>query len=100
MVKQAVARTVDLDPIDRLEDKVRLLVDLVTELRAEQSKAADENARLRNEVATLRSKMVDVGKHLLRAGGAARRARCRPLAGGRHAAPARAPQPLTHPADA
>jgi FtsZ-binding cell division protein ZapB len=60
MVKQAVARTVDLDPIDRLEDKVRLLVDLVTELRAEQSRAADENSRLRNEVATLRSKMVDV----------------------------------------
>ena len=59
MVKQAVARTVDLDPIDRLEDKVRLLVDLVTELRAEQSKAADENSRLRNEVATLRSKMAD-----------------------------------------
>ena len=59
MVKQAVARTVDLDPIDRLEDKVRLLVDLVTELRAEQSKAADENTRLRNEVATLRSKMAD-----------------------------------------
>lgn len=59
MVKQAVARTVDLDPIDRLEDKVRLLVDLVTELRADQSKSADENARLRNEVATLRSKMVD-----------------------------------------
>ena len=60
MVKQAVARTVDLDPIDRLEDKVRLLVDLVTELRAEQSKAAEENTRLRNEVAMLRSKMVDV----------------------------------------
>jgi regulator of replication initiation timing len=59
MVKQAVARTVDLDPIDRLEDKVRLLVDLVTELRSEQSKAADENTRLRNEVATLRSKMAD-----------------------------------------
>jgi regulator of replication initiation timing len=59
MVKQAVARTVDLDPIDRLEDKVRLLVDLVTELRAEQSRAADENSRLRNEVASLRSKMAD-----------------------------------------
>jgi FtsZ-binding cell division protein ZapB len=59
MVKQAVARTLDLEPIDRLEDKVRLLVDLVTELRAEQAQAADENARLRNEVATLRSKMAD-----------------------------------------
>lgn len=59
MVKQAVARTVDLDPIDRLEDKVRLLVDLVTELRADQAKAADENTRLRNEVATLRAKVMD-----------------------------------------
>ena len=60
MVKQAAARTVDLDPIDRLEDKVRLLVELVTELRAEQSKAAEENTRLRTEVGMLRSKMVDV----------------------------------------
>jgi regulator of replication initiation timing len=59
MVKQAVARTVDLDPIDRLEDKVRLLVELVTELRAEQSKAADENGRLRNEVGSLRARLVD-----------------------------------------
>ena len=39
---------------------MRLLVDLVTELRSEQSKAADENTRLRNEVGTLRSKLVDV----------------------------------------
>jgi hypothetical protein len=30
MVKSAVARTVDLDPIDRLEDKVKLLVGIVT----------------------------------------------------------------------
>ena len=37
MVKSAVARTVDLDPIDRLEDKVQLLVGLVTQLRAEQA---------------------------------------------------------------
>ena len=59
MAKQAVARSVELDPIDRLEDKVRLLVELVTELRTEQSKAADENTRLRNEVATLRAKVVD-----------------------------------------
>ena len=60
MVKPAVARTVDLDPIDRLEDKVRLLVELVTELRSEQAKAADENARLHNEVGSLRAKLADV----------------------------------------
>ena len=57
MVKPAVARTVDLDPIDRLEDKVRLLVELVTELRAEQTKSADENMHLRNEVGSLRAKL-------------------------------------------
>ena len=60
MVKPAVARTVDLDPIDRLEDKVRLLVGLVTELRSEQAKAADENTRLHNEVGSLRAKLADV----------------------------------------
>ena len=60
MVKPAVARTVDLDPIDRLEDKVRLLVGLVTELRSEQARAADENTRLHTEVGSLRAKLADV----------------------------------------
>ena len=60
MVKPAVARTVDLDPIDRLEDKVRPLVGLVTELRSEQAKVADENTRLHNEVGSLRAKLADV----------------------------------------
>jgi len=60
MVKPAVARTVDLDPIDRLEDKVRLLVELVTELRSEQTRAADENARLHNEVGSLQARLADV----------------------------------------
>jgi regulator of replication initiation timing len=60
MVKPAVARTVDLDPIDRLEDKVRLLVELVTELRSEQTKVADENSRLQNEVGSLRGQLADV----------------------------------------
>ena len=46
MVKQAVVRTADLEPIDRLEEKIKLLVEMVTRLRAEQAKAAEENARL------------------------------------------------------
>jgi regulator of replication initiation timing len=60
MVKSAVARTVDLEPIDRLEDKVKLLVGLVTQLRAEQARAADENARLTDEIAGLRSRVADL----------------------------------------
>lgn len=60
MVKSAVARTVDLDPIDRLEDKVKLLVGLVTQLRAEQARSAEENARLTEELEELRVRMADL----------------------------------------
>ena len=59
-MKSALARTVDLDPIDRLEDKVKLLVGLVTQLRAEQARAAEENARLTEELEELRGKIADL----------------------------------------
>jgi regulator of replication initiation timing len=59
MAKQAAARTIDADPIDRLEEKVRLLVDVVTRLRADQAKAADENARLAQEIEMLRLRLQD-----------------------------------------
>ncbi len=60
MAKQAVARTVDLDPIDRLEDKVKLLVAVVTRLRADHAKSADEHARLTQEIEALRARLADV----------------------------------------
>ena len=59
MAKQAVARTVDLDPIDRLEDKVKLLVNVVTRLRAEQAHAAEDHARLTEELDALRARVAD-----------------------------------------
>ena len=59
-MKSAVARTVDLDPIDRLEDKVKLLVGLVTQLRAEQARSTEENARLSQELDALRGRMADM----------------------------------------
>jgi regulator of replication initiation timing len=59
-MKSAVARTVDLDPIDRLEDKVKLLVGMVTQLRAEQARSAEENARLTEELAGLRARVTDL----------------------------------------
>ena len=59
MAKQAVARATDLEPIDRLEEKIKLLVDMVTRLRGEQDKAADENARLIQEMDTLRARLAD-----------------------------------------
>lgn len=60
MAKQAVARTVDLEPIDRLEEKVKLLVNVVTRLRTEQAQAVEENARLLQEIDALRARLADV----------------------------------------
>lgn len=60
MAKQAAARTVDLEPIDRLEEKVKLLVNVVTRLRTEQAKAAEEHARLTQEIEALRARLADV----------------------------------------
>jgi regulator of replication initiation timing len=59
MVKQAVGRVVDLDPIDRLEEKVKLLVNMVTGLRAEKARAAEEHARLVQEIEVLRGRLAD-----------------------------------------
>jgi regulator of replication initiation timing len=59
MTKQVMMRTPDLEPIDRLEEKIKLLVQMVTRLRAEQSKAADENSRLSREIDTLRGRLSD-----------------------------------------
>jgi regulator of replication initiation timing len=59
MAKQAALRTVDLEPIDRLEEKIKLLVAMVTRLRAEQAKAADDNARLAHEISALRAQLTD-----------------------------------------
>ena len=59
MAEQAVARATDLEPIDRLEEKIKLLVEMVTRLRAEQDKAADDNARLVQEIDTLRARLAD-----------------------------------------
>jgi regulator of replication initiation timing len=57
MAKQAVATRIDLDPIDRLEEKVRMLVGIVTQLRADHARATDENSRLARELDSLRERL-------------------------------------------
>jgi regulator of replication initiation timing len=59
MAKQAALRAVDLEPIDRLEEKIKLLVAMITRLRSEQANAADENARLTQEIDVLRARLAD-----------------------------------------
>jgi len=57
MAKQAVATRTDLDPIDRLEEKVRTLVGIVTQLRADHARATEENGRLAREMDAIRSRL-------------------------------------------
>ena len=56
MVKTAV-RSVELEPIDRLEEKVKLLVSMVDRMKAEQTRAAEENQHLARELESMRSRL-------------------------------------------
>lgn len=56
MAKTAT-RSTDLEPIDRLEEKVKLLVALVERLKLETARAAEENQRLSHEMDALRSRL-------------------------------------------
>ena len=60
MAKQAVAaHSMDLEPIDRLAEKVTRIVSMVAQLRADQAKALDDNARLAQEIDLLRSRLAE-----------------------------------------
>ena len=51
--------TSDLQPIDRLEEKIKQLVGMVDALRAERAKALDEVTRLQKDVDGLRARLGD-----------------------------------------
>jgi regulator of replication initiation timing len=55
----AKATTVGIEPIDRLEEKIKLLVDMVSRLREDQARAADERGRLTQEIDALRARLAD-----------------------------------------
>src|SRR2546423_378369 len=64
MAKQALARAADLEPIDRLEEKIKLLVDMVVRLRADLMHAAEEHQTMTAEIDTLRARVADAdGTH-------------------------------------
>jgi regulator of replication initiation timing len=51
------AHTVDLEPIDRLEEKVKRLVAMVDRLRNEHARAVEDNQRLRSEIDAARQRL-------------------------------------------
>jgi regulator of replication initiation timing len=48
-----------LEPIDRLEEKIKQLVSVIGRLRGEQTRAVEENARLARELEALRARVAD-----------------------------------------
>ena len=56
MAKTAT-RSVELEPIDRLEEKIKLLVGMVDRMKDEQARAAEENQRLSRELDAMRARL-------------------------------------------
>jgi uncharacterized coiled-coil DUF342 family protein len=50
---------IDQQPIDRLEEKVRQLVSMIDNLRAERAKAADEVVRLQRELDASKARLTE-----------------------------------------
>ena len=46
-----------LESIDRLEDKIKLLINTITRIKGEQSRVAEENGKLRAEIDTLKARI-------------------------------------------
>ena len=53
------ASALELEPLDRLEEKVKALVGVIEKLRVAQAGAADENTRLRGEVEALQLRLAN-----------------------------------------
>ena len=54
---KVMGRGVELEPIDRLEEKVKLLVAMVDRLKTEQTKATEDNQRLSRELDSMRARV-------------------------------------------
>jgi FtsZ-binding cell division protein ZapB len=54
------ARPVDTEALDRLEDKVKLLVALIGRMRTEQARLAEEHQRVSKELDTTRARLQEV----------------------------------------
>lgn len=49
--------TPGLESIDRLEEKIKLLVNTIVRIKAEQTRAGEENAKLKGEIETLKARI-------------------------------------------
>ena len=56
MAKTAT-RSIELEPIDRLEEKLKRLVGMVERMQGEQARATEENQRLGRELEAMRGRL-------------------------------------------
>ena len=56
-MSKTATHSVELEPIDRLEEKMKLLVSMVERMKAEQARAAEENQRLSRELDAVRTRL-------------------------------------------
>jgi regulator of replication initiation timing len=50
LAKGLATRSIDLEPIDRLEEKLKLLVGVIERLRGDSARMSEENTRLAREL--------------------------------------------------
>ena len=56
MAKTATS-SIELEPIDRLEEKVKRLIGIVERMKSDQARAAEENQRLLRELESMRARI-------------------------------------------
>ena len=50
-------KTAGLESIDRLEEKIKMLVSTIGRIKGEQNRVAEENVRLKNEIDALKTRI-------------------------------------------
>jgi len=59
LAKAVATRSIELESIDRLEEKVKLLVGLVERLRSNEGRLSEENGRLVRELDTALARLTE-----------------------------------------
>jgi regulator of replication initiation timing len=57
MAQATQTKTSGLESIDRLEEKIKLLINTITRVKGEQTRVAEENGRLKGEIETLKARI-------------------------------------------
>jgi regulator of replication initiation timing len=57
MAQATQTKTSGLESIDRLEEKIKLLINTITRVKGDQTRVAEENGRLKAEIETLKARI-------------------------------------------